>query len=195
MTPAWNCGSPIATFVIMAPQSGPELFAVLVLKHCEPRALRQTASPLTSVGRVEREWEHTAPVHGLKAGSLSYKGGQSGAAALGNGFGHLLGGTPGLGQLLPTTQPQTPNSQCSDQGCTASWPVLPGALSTRWWSANPPVDARAGFRSHPLGGPWLATLEHPTKPWVGGNSSGTDAKPGDLFLGAQRGSSLRHSFI
>lgn len=77
----------------------------------------------------------------------------------------------------------------------ASWNVLPGAHS-----ADQSVDTRAGFRSqeghvHPLGGPWLATLEYPIKPWVGGNSSGTDVKPGDLFLGAQRGSSPWHSSI
>lgn len=59
----------------MAPQSGPELFAVLVLKHCGLRALRQT-SPVAGVGRGgEGEGTHTAPVHGLKVGSLSYKGG------------------------------------------------------------------------------------------------------------------------
>lgn len=59
----------------MAPQSGPELFAVLVLKHCGLRALRQTSSPLAGVGGGgEGVGTHTAPVHGLKVGSLSYKG-------------------------------------------------------------------------------------------------------------------------
>lgn len=76
MAPTWNCGSPIATSVIMAPRPGPELFAVLVLKFCGLHALRQTSSPLTGVGGSgEGVGAHTAPVHGLKVGSLSYKGG------------------------------------------------------------------------------------------------------------------------
>lgn len=37
--------------------------------------------------------------------------------------------------------------------------------------------------------PWST----PLSPGLGGNSSGTDVKPGDLFLGAQRGSSFWHS--
>lgn len=59
----------------MAPRSGPELFAVLVLKRCGLHALRQTSSPLTGVGGSGGVGAHTTPIHGLKVGSLSYKGG------------------------------------------------------------------------------------------------------------------------